>query len=92
MKPDGKLFCATRTDADSRLDHATKIREATWYVDSLGADAPSCHEAGMNMLFLSQDEAKALFADFTDVQVGRMTITHGTFRDDDWLIYAKRGL
>ncbi len=90
LKPGGRLFCATRTDNDSRRSHATEVGPSTWRLSSLGANAPSDSEAGMDMLFFASDEIPDLFTAFVDLQIDRIAVTHDGFRDDDWLVFGRK--
>lgn len=90
LKPNGDVFCVVRTDRDGRLGAATKIDDCTWRIEAIGPDAPSDVECGMNMLFFSRRDIDALFLSLSNLQVDRMTREHGSFRDDDWLIYAQK--
>ena len=88
LKPGGRAFCVIRTDQDSRREQAIKVGVNTWRINSLGLNAPSSLEAGMEMLFFSRNEASALFAEFSDLQIDQMTLLRDGFRDDDWLVYG----
>lgn len=90
LKPGGQAFCVIRSDEDGRRKHATEVRPSTWRIDALGPEAPSDMEAGMHMLLLSRGSVEVLFSGFSDVQIHQMTFIRGDFRDDDWLVYARK--
>jgi SAM-dependent methyltransferase len=90
LKPGGKIFCVIRTDRDSRRIGATPIGGPAWRIGALTPDAACDMEAGMDMLFFSRVEAKALFSAFSNVEIDEMIYVHNDFSDDDWVITASK--
>jgi SAM-dependent methyltransferase len=89
LRTGGNFLCVTRTDADSRLQRATRTGAPfTWTLHAISVDGPSGVEAGLDMLFFPKTQIERLFSAFTEVVIDRMTYSHGDFADDDWVISA----
>jgi ubiquinone/menaquinone biosynthesis C-methylase UbiE len=90
LKPSGKFFCVLMTDRDSRRDNAVKIGQNLWRTHFQKSSSVENSDNSMDLLFFTAEDVSALFEDFEDICIDRMTIERQGFSDDDWLVYARK--
>lgn len=91
LEPDGCAFVVTRTVEDSRY-LTSGVRSSNTATVGGDGDVPWQVEVGMSMTFLSRDDVKEHFSDFSSVEIERMIFTqvNEKYRNDDWLITARK--
>ena len=91
LEPDGCAFVVTRTVEDSRY-LTSGVRSSNTATVGGDGDVPWQVEVGMSMTFLSRDDVKEYFSDFSSVEIERMIFTqvNEKYRNDDWLITARK--
>lgn len=92
LRPGGKMYCMTRSDEDWRRKRGEEVGPSRYRLSNLETDTHAGAEEAMEMTFLDESSVKALFSDFSSLELDRRTVSwsNRSYTDDDWLIYATR--
>jgi len=89
LKPGGKLFVNTRSNKDSRYLVGNKST-ANHAVVTGDKSVPWQGEIGMDMIFLSEEDAEQMFHKFKEINIEResFSMCGRKYLNDDWVITA----
>lgn len=92
LKPGGRAFVMIKSDSDSRRWGAAQVDRWSYRVGSPEKGGSWGAETGMILTLLDRGALEECFAEFSEVEIDRSTVTscNGRFVDDEWLIQLRK--